>query len=832
MFHRDHCQSFFAASRLSGAVLALACVPAMRMSAQNAIAANALDPARDAAHLTEFRTAPLAEQYIWTPAANEAGLSSSRVQWIFRTEFSLGSVPEAATLYVAASGDVDVWVNGVRLLAYLDDHTVRPGYTVHAIDARGALHAGRNALAIRVHHLHGAHHTTTDPLTLQFVGGRALAVKLLSAARGVPAEPLLISDTAWHGRAVEDDTDPQTASDAGYDASSWPQVVSLGKIDGNIAFYQWNADAGMYAWPSYMGASPYLRHYTLRSSQLVDLYTGSAEVENAEMFTQAPKPGSAAFTVRRSAASPAEQSPALTVDFGREVAGRIHLRSDSDQPALLTASYGESKQEALYQPFLGVRTIYVPPNGEAWGPKSGFRYVRLHFLTDARLTAIDLDGIAYPVEYKGAFASSDARLDRIWETAAYTAHLCMQDGIWDGIKRDRARWSGDLDVSGRIINDVFADRALLEDTFTRLLEETGGTHHVNGITGYSALWIDGVTEFYKHSGDQEFLLSLHHGLLDLLKTMDRDISSDGLFVPAPHEHVFVDWAPDLHADTPEARRATEFEYLLAYKQAAWLFGEMGDRSAAAHYEARYQELRAKARKQLRDAQTHAFGATWQTNAMAVLSGAADQKDYVQLWQHVFSSINHVTSYSPAITPYYGYYVLEAMAVLGHRAEALEWLRSFWGGMIDEGATSFWESYDPRWTRNNFHSGLQADGLAGYYVSLAHTWSAGPAAWLSEQVLGIRSTGAGFSAATIEPELAGLKNIEGSVPTPRGNIHVLADAGTIALDLPAGTTATVLIEAPDTFEARVNGVITRTVGAPIPGYRSVRIVGAGHYEIAH
>jgi alpha-L-rhamnosidase len=821
---------------LSGfAIAALACPLALHLCAQNRIPPDELDPARNPSQLRQFAEARLTEEYIWARGESEAGTPAHETQWVFRREFSLNAAPRAATLYVAASGDVEVWLNGTRLLTYLDDRTRPPGYTVHALDVAGKLGAGPNVLAIGVRRLHGAHHTTTDPFILQFVGGRALAVKLVPADRGVLAAPLLISDALWRGRVLDTDgvSDPnlEAISTASYDSSAWPRVVSLGGIESNIAFYQWNADAGMYAWPGYVGASAFLRHYTLRATQLIDVYAGSATLLNSERLTRPGVPNGDVFTVRLSPESAEERSPALMLDFGREVAGRIHLRSASGQPILVTAAYGESEGEALHQPFLGVRTIFVPPNGEAWGPKSGFRYVRLRFLTDARLSAIDVDGIAYPVEYKGSFASNDRLVDRIWETGAYTAHLCMQDGVWDGIKRDRARWAGDLNVSGGVINDVFGDRALMEDTYTRLLDEAGGRRAINGIAGYSALWIDGVADFYRHSGDRVFLLRLHGGLLALLKTMDGDINSNGLFVPGPHEHVFVDWSPGLSSDTPEARRATDFEYLLAFKEAAWLLGEMGDGKEASNYEARYRELREKARALLRNAQTHEFGTTWQTNAMAVLSGAADAEDYPQLWKRIFSNIDQVTSSSPVITPYYGYYVLEAMARLGHRAEALQWMRDYWGGMIAEGATSFWESYDPRWTKHDFHTGLQADGRAGYYVSLAHGWSAGPTAWLSEQVLGIRPTGEGFRTVTVEPELAGLSAVEGSEPTPHGNLQVSATGRTIVLDLPPDVDATVLVRDSWGSKLGVNGRPARSSSASVAGYRSIHIDQAGHYVIA-
>jgi alpha-L-rhamnosidase len=812
----------------------LALLPRHFLCAQSRIAMGALDPARDAARLRGFPEQRLAEQYIWTEKETGARFTAQKAQWVLRKDFSLSAVPHAATLYVAASGDVDVWLNGSRLLTYADDHRGGPGYTVHAIDVAGALHMGRNALAVRVQHLHGAHHTTTDPLILQYVGGRALAVKMVPAGRGVEAAALMISDGSWRGRMMEGseagEPDLKSVSTGGYDDSGWAHSVSLGRIESNDDFLQWNADAGMYAWPGYVGVSAYLRHFTLRAAQITNVYAGSAKVENVERLTEA-RPGSGDFTVRLSSDSAVERSPAVTLDFGREVAGRLHLRSDSDESILVTAAYGESEPEALHQPYLGVRTIYIPPHGDVWGPKSGFRYVHLRFLSDVRFSAIDVDGIAYPVEYKGAFTSPDALVNRIWETGAYTAHLCMQDGIWDGVKRDRARWAGDLDVSGRVINDVFGDRALMDETYARLLEEAKGARAINGITGYSALWIDGVADFYRHDGDREFLLRLHPGLLALLKTMDADMGADDRFEPGLHEHVFVDWSPELSSNTDEARRATDFEYLLGYKEAAWLLGEMGDSENAARYEARYRELRDKARELLRNPETHAFGATWQTNAMAVLSGAAVKDDYAAMWSNVFANIEDVTAYSPAITPYYGYYVLEAMAELGHRAEALKWMRDFWGGMIAEGATSFWEAYDPRWTKHDFHSGLQADGRAGYYASLAHGWSAGPTAWLSEQVLGVRPTGAGFSTVTIEPELAGLREVEGSVPTPYGVLHVRVSGGEVELDLPAGVKATVLIRAASDTKVLVNGAPAQDLGEPATGYRGVEIDGAGHYVIA-
>ena len=131
-------------------------------------------------------------------------------------------------------------------------------------------------------------------------------------------------------------------------------------------------------------------------------------------------------------------------------------------PVTVTVQMGESESEVMKVPYLGTNLLTIAPHGTGHGPKTAFRYAKIRFLWMGRSCgscaskSIHVDDIYYPVKYKGSFESSDALLNRIWEMGAYTAHLCMQDGVWDASKRDRGRWMGDTDVSGRVIEDVFA----------------------------------------------------------------------------------------------------------------------------------------------------------------------------------------------------------------------------------------------------------------------------------------------------------------------------------------------------------------------------------------
>ena len=176
-----------------------------------------------------------------------------------------------------------------------------------------------------------------------------------------------------------------------------------------------------------------------------------------------------------------------------------------------------------------------------------------------------------------------------------------------------------------------------------------------------------------------------------------------------------------------------------------------------------------------------------------------------------------------------------MAEIGHRPEALAWIRQYWGGMLQEGATSFWEAYDPSWYHEDFHSSLQSDNRSGYFVSLAHGWSAGPTAWLMEQVLGIQPTGAGFSTVDIRPDLVDLEWAKGAEPTPKGLLKVdlrKTPTGTeITVDIPDGVTAHVSVPvSQSTAQIAVNGNAMQATAAENGTRKIVALSNPGHYSI--
>jgi hypothetical protein len=324
-------------------------------------------------------------------------------------------------------------------------------------------------------------------------------------------------------------------------------------------------------------------------------------------------------------------------------------------------------------------------------------------------------------------------------------------------------------------------------------------------------------------------------MLQLLHYVDQEFDVRGIYANRTKVWLYVDWSPDLNGDTPETRRATTLEYYRAYREAAWLLRELGDTSNADQYTQKAEHIKAAADKYLLDSRTDTFGPRWQTNAAAVVGGMTDAVQSKAIWNHVLSSVGHIKYNAYIISPYYNYYVIRSMAKVGHRQAALDWIRQYWGGMVEEGATSMWEAYDPSWYKEDFHASLQADNRSGYFVSLAHGWSAGPTAWLMEEVIGIEPTGAGFNTVDIRPDLLDMQWAKGAEPTPQGLLKVEArkeaNGTTVTLDIPQGVTARVLVPSgSSSAKLLVNGIVRSSTDTE-DGMRKVITLGtAGHYDL--
>ena len=195
----------------------------------------------------------------------------------------------------------------------------------------------------------------------------------------------------------------------------------------------------------------------------------------------------------------------ILLDYGKELAGGLMLSVGTlcgAEEVRLRIRFGESATEAMSEPggpggatndhacrdwTISVRQLSMTPVGE-----TGFRFVRIDLLTEGagmQFCAAKAILLYRDIPYLGSFSCSDPLLNRIWETGAYTVHLNMQQYIWDGVKRDRLVWIGDLHPELSTIQAVFGDQQVIRDSLDLVTSQTPADQWMNDIPTYSMWWI-------------------------------------------------------------------------------------------------------------------------------------------------------------------------------------------------------------------------------------------------------------------------------------------------------------------------------------------------------
>ena len=206
---------------------------------------------------------------------------------------------------------------------------------------------------------------------------------------------------------------------------------------------------------------------------------------------------------------------ALLLDFGQELHGGIRLdcpTTSNGKPVRLRVRFGESASEAMGAPnqdhAIHDHEILLPWMGHTEVGCTGFRFVRLDSLESeatADLRRVEAVALYRDLPYLGSFECSDPLLNRIWETGAYTVHLCMQDHVWDGIKRDRLVWIGDMHPETLVIATVFGEVDVVPASLDYVRDRTPPTEWMNGISSYSLWWILCHHDWYRFHGRRAYL---------------------------------------------------------------------------------------------------------------------------------------------------------------------------------------------------------------------------------------------------------------------------------------------------------------------------------------
>lgn len=484
--------------------------------------------------------------------------------------------------------------------------------------------------------------------------------------------------------------------------------------------------------------------------------------------------------------------PALLLDFGKEIQGGLQIITGmprSQEPVSVRIRLGESASEAMAE-IDGVNgagndhamrdfIIKLPWLGATEVGHSGFRFVRIDLLEeDAELQLKELRAISTfrDIPYLGSFRSDDERLNEIWQTGAYTVHLNMQEYLWDGIKRDRLVWVGDLHPEVMTVNTVFGYNEVVPKSLDLIRDITPLPQWMNGISSYSLWWILIHRDWYYYQGDLTYLAEQRSYLKGLLTYLISKTSPEG--VEQLDGNRFLDWPS---SENPVAIDAgLQALMILALKAGEELCLVLEEKELAAICR-QTMEKAVEASGPVRDAVLHAPIAPdapgmKQAAALMALSGIISPQE---------ADSRFLAVHGPAgFSTFYGYYMLRAMALAGNVQGALDVIWQYWGAMLDLGATTFWEDFNMDWLpeagridelvpegKKDIHALYGDYCYQGFRHSLCHGWASGPTAWLSEYVLGVEMVEPGSRVIRVTPHLGDLQWVEGTFPTPYGLIRI-------------------------------------------------------------
>ena len=536
-----------------------------------------------------------------------------------------------------------------------------------------------------------------------------------------------------------------------------------------------------------------------------------------------PTKGPSTFQLARrpeKAVSTEQVGEGMLADFGKETFGYLSLKG-LEGMGLLSVYYGESREEALDRNYCETldklvltdeavlcladnntqpRTPdYVLPNSKA------FRFVYVVPAGDITIQeiAMEYEYLPFDLSHSGTFECNDEEVNRIWSVGAYTMDLTTREFFMDGIKRDRWTWSGDAIQSYLMNYYLRFDTEAVKRTIRQLRGKDPVTAHVNTIMDYTFYWFKSVLDYYLFTGDINFVREMYPKMRTLMVYCLGRTNEEGMAEGQSDDWIFVDWV-----DFPMHKRGVLcFEQILFCKSlqtmgtCATLLRDnplenppQGSITTeeytkdAAYYSDLAKALHDKLKPTFWDERQQAFMHSIEDgemntmitkfpNMFAIIYDIVDEEDKQTLLKGVMlnDKIEAIT------TPYMRFYELEALCKMGLQETVLPEIKAYWGGMLREGATSFWEKYIPSET------GTQHLSMYGrpYGKSLCHAWGASPVYLLGRYFLGVEPQKPGYETFLVRPRLGGLQWMRGDVPTPFGKIHVEMDAHHVTVQSDGG-----------------------------------------------
>ncbi len=700
----------------------------------------------------------------WTAKWIWNGDNKSMHNWLcMRKDVNLTSVPEKAEALISIDSRYWLWING-EMVVY--EGGVKRGPNVEdsyydTIDIAKYLKTGDNTIAVL-----GWYFGNDSDYYSYNSSGRAGFV--FQADLG---ETRVVSDNTWKVHKEDGYLLSTPSSDPGsqpnyrlpeenifydgrlgealegwylpsYDVSDWDNAVEHGVVGDEPWYDLWQRSIPMTKW-----------------SDILDY-------ENPEAYaayTTTPTPSAVNIGMR--CRTNQQMQPYMEI----EAPAGLKIEMHSDGAETVRSSYITKEGRQTFESFGWIST----------------QTMTYKFPAGVKIIKLGYRDTGYNTEIKGSFSSDDAFFNQLWQESVDTLLITMRDTYMDCPDRERAQWWGDAtNESHMTFYSLDPDSYLLYrkgvDTLINWRGQTGGMDDRVLATvvpinqGHFELpfqqlaGVVGFWTYYLYTGERDFLEQTYEPAVTYLTCWD--MGNNGLVQHRPGSWDWQDWGSNFDVVVME-----NAWYYWACQRVLMMADELGIEKDNGFLISRMESIKA-AYPSLWDFEKNAYynstgdgKADDRGNALAVLSGLADEGQYPAILANLTSKFN--------ASPYMEKYVLDAMYAMDAQDEALDRMKHQYKTMMNDQWDTLWELFPAGGTHN-------------------HAWSGGPLINLSGNVAGVAPDTAGYDTYHVIPQLGYLNDVDCTVPTVKGDVVVSIDRAdasyAMSLTSPANTVARVAV----------------------------------------
>lgn len=448
----------------------------------------------------------------------------------------------------------------------------------------------------------------------------------------------------------------------------------------------------------------------------------------------------------------------VVIDFGQHLTGQFSFNVESifavqDAPLRFKLTFAEVPSELAtpFDPYTGslsrawlqdeIITVSVLPSKITIPRRLAFRYVKIELLGsspyfDFAITYMDCKATTAVSSIPPMLAStSNEIIEKIDRVGLATLSECMQTVYEDGPKRDRRLWIGDLFLESLANSYSFKNFSLTK----RCLYLLAGLSNENGLLysnvfelpqphaqvgapflfDYALLYNVALHEYLVSTGDMETARDLWPVAVKQIQCVKKFLNEDGLFDSGAAQKagwwLFVDWKEELDKQT-----ALQGIMIYSIKHTLQLAKALDKEDDVKELTSIVNKMTGAARKNLFDKKRGVFVSgsqnqvSYASQAWMILSGVPTKAEA----QNSIKQLQVLPNVIKPGAPYLYHYFIQALIDCDLKSDAKSELINYWGGMVEKGADTFWEVYDPN---NDFLSPYNFFPVNSY----CHAWSCTP-----------------------------------------------------------------------------------------------------------